>query len=171
MFDRNDAVNWFHSPFHDSFRLSASAGPYGWSRAVTSPKRSTACTITQRSCYRYHINRSHNEAMDSPISSDRTDTSRQDKKMSLNRKFCCILKLNNSPPMWVWVYPWMQRRSSNMMLSGRSQTACCHGSSVIGTLRQQLSKNTYSLRGTRNQVYLRCSVNCEQKIFLIASLP
>ena len=171
MFDRNDAVNWFHSLFHDSFRLSASAGPYGWSRAVTSPKRSTACTITQRSCYRYHINRSHNEAMDSPISSDRTDTSRQDKKMSLNRKFCCILKLNNSPPMWVWVYPWMQRRSSNMMLSGRSQTACCHGSSVIGTLRQQLSKNTYSLRGTRNQVYLRCSVNCEQKIFLIASLP
>ena len=99
MFDRNDTVIWFHSLLHDPFRLTASAGPYGWPRTVTSLKRSTTCTITQRSCYRYHINRSHNEATYSPISSDRPDTSRQDKKIRLNRKICCIFKVNNSPRM------------------------------------------------------------------------
>jgi len=34
--DRIDAASWFHSLLHDSFRLTASAVPYGWPLAVKS---------------------------------------------------------------------------------------------------------------------------------------
>lgn len=94
------------SILRDYFRLTAGAGPYGWPRAASSLQKITACTITQRNCYQCHINRSHNEAVDSQISSDRAETSRQDDKISLNRKICSIFKVNNSQRMWVWLYPW-----------------------------------------------------------------